>query len=233
MPGRKNLASQLNNFAVAGPYRAGTLFLANALNSSPDWAVGHENNWVADAHRRSKERFDHIQERLNHDHYGEVNSGLSWIFDRLDVAKKGIILKDPRKCFLSFVNVKIISRKMMAAYRYAEIYRMFGINQYHLLDYEVAQLNVALEILDKCIEDGSARPIRFDKMVSSPQYLSDICDYLGVGGVDCKAAINGGPRHKQSFAVRVFKEVEDLPRPLQEAMAGMEWFVDKYELGEA
>ena len=227
------MASNINNFAVAGPYRAGTLFLANALNSSPDWTVGHENNWVADAHRHSKERFDHIQERLNHDHYGEVNSGLSWIFDRLDVARKGIILKDPRKCFISYVNLKIISRKVMAAYKYTEIYRMFGIKQYHLLDYEAAQLGVALKMYDKCIEDGSARAIRFDKMVSDPDYLAAVCDYLGVNGVDCKAAVNGGARHKQSFAVKVFKEVEDLPSPLQEAMAKMEWFVNKYELGEA
>jgi len=224
------LASSLNNFAVTGPYRAGTLFLANALNGAPDWTVGHENNWYADAYRHSKERFDHIQGRLNHDHYGEVNSGLSWIFDRLDVARKGVILKDPRSCFISYINTKVLAKKVMAAYRYTEVYRMFGIKQYHLLDYEAAQLNIALKIYDKCIEDGSARPIRFDKMVSDPDYLAAVCDYLGVKGVDCEAAINGGPRHKQSGVIKVFKKVEDLPRPLQEAMGKMEWFVDKYEL---
>ncbi len=225
------LASRINNFAVAGPYRAGTLFLANTLNSSPDWTVGHENNWVADAHRHSKERFEHIQGRLNHDHYGEVNSGLSWVFDRLNVAKKGVILKDPRKCFISYINLRVMAKKVMAAYEYAEMYRMFGIKQYHLLDFEAARLGKALRVLDKCVEDG-ARPIRFDKMISDPDYLSAVCDYLGVGGVDCGAVVNGGARHKQSFAVKVFKTVEDLPRPLQEAMAGMEWFVNKYELGE-
>ena len=218
-------------FAVAGPYRAGTLFLANVLNSSPDWTVGHENNWVADAHRQSKERFNHIQERLKHDHYGEVNSGLSWVFDKLDVAKKGVILKDPRKCFISYINLRVMARKVMAAYEYTEMYRMFGIKQYHLLDFEAARLNIALKILDKCIESG-ARPIRFDKMVSDPQYLASVCDYLGVGGVDHQALISAGARHKQASAIKVFKTVEDLPRPLQEAMGKMEWFVNKYELGE-
>lgn len=227
------MESKINNFAVTGAYRAGTLWLANALNSAPGWTVGHENNWIADAHRRSQKRFEHIQDRLNHDHYGEVNSGLSWIFDRLDVAKKGIILKDPRKCFISYTNNRVKSRTVMEAYRYTEVYRMFGIKQYHLLDYEAAQLNVALKMYDKCIEDGSARPIRFDKMVSDPPYLTAVCDYLGVDGVDCEAAINGGPRHKQSGVIKVFKTVEDLPRPLQEAMAKMEWFVNKYQLGEA
>lgn len=224
------MASKINNFAVAGLYRAGTLWLANALNSSPDWTVGHENNWVADAHRSSKERFNHIQGRLNHDHYGEVNSGLSWVFDKLDVAKKGVILKDPCKCFISYANNRMISGKFLAAYRYTEVYRMFGIKQYHMLDYEAARLGKALRVLDKCIDDGSARPIRFDKMVSDPHYLAAICDYLGVSGVDCEAVVSNGPLQKQSSVIKIFKEVGDLPRPLQEAMAGMEWFADKYEL---
>ena len=223
---------QLDNFVVAGPYRAGTLWLAAALNSALGWTVGHEGNWYADAYRHSEERFNKIQARFNRNQYGEVNSGLSWVIDRLDVAKKGVILKDPRKCFISYINNRMITRKKMRAYEYAEIYRMFGIKQYHLLDYEAAQLGVALKMYDKCIEDGSARPIRFDKMVSDPPYLAAVCDYLGVEGVDCEAVINGGPRHKQSGVIKVFKKVEDLPRPLQEAMAGMEWFVDKYELGE-
>ncbi len=218
------------NFAVAGPYRAGTLWLANALNSSPDWTVGHENNFVADAHRHSKERFDHIQERLNHDHYGEVNSGLSWVFDRLNVAKKGVILKDPRKCFISYVNLRILARKTMDAYRYTEVCRMFGIKQYHLLDFEAAMLNIALRVLDKCIEDGSAMPILFSRMVSDPDYLSTVCAHLGVGGVDCESIVAAGPRHKQASVIKVFKTVEDLPRPLQEAMSKTEWFVDKYGL---
>ncbi len=224
------MTSKLSNFAVAGPYRAGTLWLANALNSAPGWTVGHENNWVADAHRCSEERFNHIQGRLNHDHYGEVNSGLSWVFDRLDVAKKGVILKDPRRCFISYVNNRMISRKVLAAYRYTEMYRMFGIKQYHLLDYEAARLGKALRVLDKCLENGSARPIRFDKMVSDPDYLSAVCNHLGVEGVDCKAAINGGPLQKQSGVIKIFKTVKDLPMPLQEAMGKMEWFVNKYEL---
>lgn len=146
-----------NSFVITGLGRSGTLFLATHMNVSSLWTVLHEPAPSFDmisAHC--------VQDRFDRDNYGEVNSYLRMSVLDLRVARRGVILRDPRACLLSAQK-----RGKLLDQEY--------------LDY----IDQSLHRMDAAIRQG-AMPIRFEKMVSSHRYLADLFSYFGIHDVDVK-----------------------------------------------
>jgi len=186
------------NFLISGMGRSGTKFLSNVMNLSRVWTVEHEVT-----------RADHelpletVQERLDRDYYGEVNSCLRFHLHRVKVGRLGVIIRDPSDILLSMMNRGKHSRASC-------------------LD----QLALALGIIDASVQRG-AQPILFEYMTGYHDYLSKVLrDFaihdVDVASVDLSRKVN--TNKKQDFT-----EFSDLPGTLRyEFLTACGWYIDKY-----
>lgn len=146
-----------DSFLIVGMARSGTKFLAKAMDKSDEWTVVHEAVKI-------KSIFQEIyatQKRLNQDYYGEVDSRLTLITKDLNIAKMGVIFRDPADAWLSIAN------KQRPESWDAQLERYSHFMTHMLL----------------LIQDG-ALPISFKLMTLSPEYLKSIFQHFGIEDVD-------------------------------------------------
>jgi hypothetical protein len=173
-----------HNFLISGFGRSGTKFLATVMNLSPSWVVKHEAI-------RELDNFDKIQESFQQDFYGDVNSPLRSHFLKIKVAKKGIILRDPKDIFLSVCNR--------------------GFKDHEIL-YEIEDLNFYWNIFHSWLkQDREIYEIRFEKMVTDLSYLQEICKNFGINDIDFKRVNLNKKINPNNPSLIKYESFEDLP----------------------
>ncbi len=204
------------NFLITGMGRSGTKFLATIMNKSPVWTVEHEppgsEPWVAleEAHPFEVPPLEDLQARFNRDKYGEVNSYLRYVIHDLDVASKGVLLRNPRDIALSAYNRK---------------YDEFASGK-DPPEAQIQRVNAALKAVDRCVEAGMF-VIRFERMVGDRDYLQQVLEEFGVDDYrvtekDVNRRINPNPKVR----FHRFAEIKDDYRSL--VVSELEWFRQKY-----
>lgn len=163
-------------------------------------ALDRSRVWTV-AHEPHDRSFRAACERFRRDFYGEVNGYLRPYFDRLPVAVKAVVVRHPQDIVLSVANWR------------------GGIDADG-----VRRLGDALALVARH-HDGGAVPIRFERMVSEPDYLEGVARTLGVedaetGRVDLGRKINAsrGKRRWGDLAAKVRAE----------ARRRLEWFASRY-----
>jgi hypothetical protein len=150
-----------NNFVIAGLGSSGTKFLAHTMNRSQQWQV---------VHMGVVQSFDFdgttpvaaqpiLDERPLF--FGDVNGMLLFHLLELRVGRKAVIIRNPRDTLLSWY----CEAKGRLAPSFFSIYAG------------------GYFALDECIEAGIPC-IRFERMVSDPDYLQRILGYFGIVDVD-------------------------------------------------
>jgi len=150
-----------NNFVIAGLGSSGTKFLAHTMNRSQQWQV---------VHMGVVQSFDFdgttpvaaqplLDERPQF--FGDVNGMLLFHLLELRVGRKAVIIRNPRDTLLSWY----CDAKGRLAPSFFSIYAG------------------GYFALDECIEAGIPC-IRFERMVSDPDYLQRILRYFGIVDVD-------------------------------------------------
>jgi hypothetical protein len=141
------------NFIITCMGRSGSKFLANVLNSDPNWTVEHEPYGDFQSTREVAARFYEESKRKN---YGEVNSFLRFQANSLLVNKIGIILRNPLDIYQSMVN-------------------RGNDNISHLLD--------ALYALDGLARSNDCIIISFSKMTQDENYLRFVASQFGLHNI--------------------------------------------------
>jgi hypothetical protein len=182
-------------FLITGFGRSGTYFLQQIMNKSEKWMVEHEPRGGQDEKKFNCVKVpQYLQDIFNQDYYGEVNSRLRFYIDRLNVAKKGIIIRQPRDIFKSTVNRGKNPRKMARDIYLA--YTLFS------------------------TLGGDVVFIDFSKMTTDVIYLNRILKYFGVGKLvtskDIRMRIN---INKNNF----YKSYEDLPQKYKDIFEKYDW----------
>lgn len=95
----------MNNFLITGSGRTGTAFLSRMLNRSKIWTVRHEVTQRYESMMENTQQIPgEISRRFERDDYGEVNSRLRWVAEKMDVSALGVILRDPEEIWISTAN---------------------------------------------------------------------------------------------------------------------------------
>jgi len=144
----------MRNFAITAMGRSGTKFLAENMNKSKKWTV----------------TVPEIQKRFNRDFYGEVNSYLRFIIDKIECEKKGIILRNPIDLWLSITS-------WHSQERWASILKKKW-NQ------DFRDIQKAIPHLLNLVESGNYHVISFRRMTTDLGYLRNIFEYFGVDNVE-------------------------------------------------
>ncbi len=209
------------NFVISAMGRSGTSFLAELMNRSNTWTVRHEprfsERYIAfgEITGWKPPNLKRLQRRFNRDYYGEVNSYLRHVLQHLDVAHKGVIIRNPRAIALSMYNRK---RHLVEAGKVT--WEALGIHLY-----------AALRSLDREIEAG-VRCIRFERMVSDRAFLAETLQYFGIDDYeptdsDVQRVVNPN----RVIYCRTFSEVDDGFKAV--ITRGSDWFMAKYYPNEA
>ena len=155
----------MKNFLITAMGRSGTRFLAENMNKSDMWTVKHEaGDW-----RDMRRPWQEIQRRFNRNYYGEVNSYLRFIVDKLNVEKKGIILRNPVDLWMSITTW------------HNHPGRGRTIRQKWNDDFN--QLIKVIPHLLRLAESGQYYVIEFERMIKDLDYLKDIFKYFGIDNV--------------------------------------------------
>jgi hypothetical protein len=138
------------------------------MNTSAKWNVRHEPRGDRDSNIFNplsgystdyKVGYSHlVKNDFKKDNYGEVNSCLRYFIDKLNVSKKGIIIRSPKDIFISTMN------KGKEAYDVS--FDLFW-SYLNFLKYNRRDILY----------------ISFEKMVSNVSYLNLVCEYFGVNDV--------------------------------------------------
>ena len=99
------------NFIITGYGRSGTKYITKILSKSQKWNVFHEPRANDDEKFKGQKQTNKIQTLFNNSiKYGEVNSYLRFHYKKLNVGKKGIIIRNPLDIYLSVCNRKSDNR---------------------------------------------------------------------------------------------------------------------------
>jgi len=160
-------------FVITGCGRSGTMFLAQALGRSRKFIVRHEHaddvrGWFARA--GSYDAAGHLGLTLQrfkaHANYGEVNSCLRFIVDKLPLDKRGLIIRNPQDIALSSMN-KFPIRWM----------GMYG------FDERCRALEADLRQVQHLIKRGCPA-FRFEELTRDAGRMAEVVDWLGIDDVD-------------------------------------------------
>jgi hypothetical protein len=154
------------NFLISGYGRSGTKWLSSLMNRSNIWEVQHEPGGPSDERRMvEKDRLvpKSIQERFNSDNYGEVNSRLRWIVDKIDVEKRGVIIRDPIDIWASTFKRK------KGFYNYND----------KQLENEAGRILQSFQLFQR-ISPHLDRIISFRQMTSNVNYTQELLEFFGV-----------------------------------------------------
>ncbi len=190
----------MNNFLITGLGRSGTKFLSAAMDNSSTWTVLHEPPPAI-----AKVEGFKVQPRFNREKYGEVNSYLRWCFLDVDVAKRGVIIRNPKEILASGCNRR--DDTVEAKQKVVDV---------------VAE---GCELLEKYINTEGVELIRFEKMVSDLDYLQGIFNTFGVDDFTptqeiMRAKINKNAKESDYSALP-----DDIRESFMEKCGG---FIDKY-----
>ena len=110
---------------------------------------------------------------------------------KIKVAKKGIILRDPKDIFLSVCNR--------------------GFKDHEIL-YEIEDLNFYWNIFHSWLkQDREIYEIRFEKMVTDLSYLQEICKNFGINDIDFKRVNLNKKINPNNPSLIKYESFEDLP----------------------
>jgi len=200
----------LQNFAITGLGRSGTMFLATVMNKSKVWTVEHEPTMAA-AVRAFRIRHPlimdarHVQPRFNREHYGEVNSYLRHVLLDLDVARRGVIIRNPYDILVSVANWKSLN----------------ALNNELLYTFALG-----FRDLHRAVEAG-AQLIRFERMTTDAGYLQQTLVDFGI--TDVRVTPDNLQTKINTAASYRFKAYRDLPVRMRRFYEhGVRWFVERY-----
>lgn len=176
------MRQDMKNFLIVGPGRSGTKFLAENMNKSEKWTVLHEAGRWHDMNRTPKE----LNKRFSRNYYGEVNGYLRFIADRVEVEKKGVILRDPEELWFSVTTW------------HSQLQRPTKLKEKWMQDFSWTKRNIP-HILNLA-ESGRYYVIDFKQMVSDRDYLKEIFLHFGIDDVKItktmlKTKINNTPEN--------------------------------------
>jgi len=146
-----------------------------------------------------------IQKRFNQDYYGEINSYLRFVIDKIECEKKGIILRNPIDLWLSITSWH--SQK-----RWASILKKKW-NQ------DFRDVQKAIPHLLNLAESGNYYVISFKRMTTDLGYLQGIFEYFGVNDVEVDekmltTKINASPSELKTrwedFDIEIRKKISAL-----------------------
>jgi hypothetical protein len=192
----------LSCFAITGTGRCGTAFLAHALNTSPSYSVIHEYDY--DYLIAEKSGYIDIVKHRFRDHYGEVNSHLRFIFSKLKVPKKAVIIRHPHEIILSAMN------------RHEEWIHGNDFVRY------IDRLNGSLHILHNEIKKGTYL-IRFEKMISDINVIIKLCEYLNINDIDfSRIALDEKVNKNKKIRYTTLSKFDE------REISKLNWFIKRY-----
>lgn len=177
------------SFLITGYGRSGTKLLSSLMNKSNSWQVEHEPRGVKDEISGKKNDPLHLNvvQKSFTDNYGEVNSYLRYYFEQVDVDKNGLLLRNPKKIFLSVANRK--PQKLWS----------FHINEIHFF----------YEKFLSWVENGIYPAIFFEKLVSDVDYANKIIKDYGV--LDLEILESDLSKKVNQNKKVLYKDFSDLP----------------------
>lgn len=201
------MASNQNTFLITALGRCGTMFLATLMDQSKQWCVRHEP--VLHDERTMTPA---IAGRFRLPYYGEVNSRVRWIASRIPVDKLGVIIRDPREHAVSVFNKNLHLRNI----NHPNANKAFRPGVY----------KQALEIIDGLVQFG-AITIRFEQMVSEPDYLDRLLWQFGITDIDQEFALKRAKRN--TCRVKAATRWDELPDGVRKKFNTQSaWFREKY-----
>jgi len=184
-----------DSFLITGLGRSGSKFLANVMSKSRQWNISHEPPSSSD-----DMYYGVLQRRLSRHKYGEISTYARLCVNKVNCARIGVLLRDPRDCLLSAAN-----RGHPPTREY--------------LDF----ISRGLHELNTSLEKGAVQ-IRFSEMTTSYQYLGDVLKMFGITDVDSRCIditvrvneLDAGNSAKFGVAtvdrsILPFKTYDDLP----------------------
>jgi hypothetical protein len=203
----------MNNFAITAMGRSGTRFLAHTMNQSKRWMVAHEPSMFGDNPRgwcghALVANPAIVNDRLNQrDYYGEVNSFLRHVLLDLDVAQRGVLLRDPHDILVSALNW---SKKP-------------GVSKGR-----VDMIGLGFMAMDRAIEDDEdVRVIRFEEITTSVTTLQAVLTDFGIRDVKVtQATLAAKVNAPVRYRVKTYQDVAAPIRGYYEAQTA--WFREKY-----
>lgn len=176
------------------------------MNRSKQWTVRHEPL----THPAGPRSWRHVlpvdAERLNsrfqQDYYGEVNSYLRHALYRLDVGRRGVIIRSPRDIWISAINHRVETTRAA-----------------------VDVISLGLLALHEAIRAG-AFIIIFEEMTTDATYLRGVLRIFGIEDVEptsqlMQKKVNAAPRRVKRYTDinahhrKIFQEQTD-------------WFTEQY-----
>ena len=194
-----------NNFLITGFGRSGTKFLSKILDCSMTWEVKHEPRGAQD--EQAYRGGESIPKKMinafkNNKNYGEVNSFMRFWIKDIEVAKKGIIIRNPRDITLSIANRKSIDRTLIL---------MEELNYFYIFFHKL--LN----------DDKRVLKISFDKMTTDFEYLKSLAKRLGINDINWDlTSLNKVNQNKENK----YKRFDELPSKIIDKYASMKWIVE-------
>ena len=194
-----------NNFLITGFGRSGTKFLSKILDCSMTWEVKHEPRGSQD--EQAYRGGESIPKKMinafkNNKNYGEVNSFMRFWIKDIEVAKKGIIIRNPRDITLSIANRKSIDRTLIL---------MEELNYFYIFFHKL--LN----------DDKRVLKISFDKMTTDFEYLKSLAKRLGINDINWDlTSLNKVNQNKENK----YKRFDELPSKIIDKYASMKWIFE-------
>ena len=192
------------NFCISGSGRCGTRFLANLMNKSEIWTVHHEPGAVGIDNYTSADSIEMTSLRFGKNHYGEVNSMLRRIFLHINVAKRGVLIRNPYDVYLSIAN-----RKQNTDSKFLD------------------EFKESLRIVAHALADKKVKKIEFEKLVTDIEYTQEILEWFGICDIEVtKKDITTKVNFTKKENVK-YKTIKDLPPEIRkEVLIASERFLE-------
>ena len=169
------------------------------------WEVKHEPRGAQD--EQAYRGGESIPKKMinafkNNKNYGEVNSFMRFWIKDIEVAKKGIIIRNPSDITLSIANRKSIDRTLIL---------MEELNYFYIFFHKL--LN----------DDKRVLKISFDKMTTDFEYLKSLAKRLGINDINWDlTSLNKVNQNKENK----YKRFDELPSKIIDKYASMKWIVE-------
>ena len=188
------MPSNTGSFLITGCGRSGTKFLAHMLNRSSTWTVLHEPDGGKYVEMMENGGIipEAVKERFRRPFYGEVNSRLRWIASSLQVAKLGVILRNPKDIWLSIANRRNPHKWHESCQRLRKSHK------------------IVLELASR----EEVYTISFNSMTTNPLYLRQIANFFGILDVvykqeDGRKKINPSREYRYNSLDRFSNAIRD------------------------
>jgi len=175
------------NFLITGYGRSGTKYLSKMLNKSKKWTVLHEPRKSFDEIDKGNKQTNIVQNVFDSNkNYGEVNSYLRFHYQKLDIGKMGIIIRNPLDIYLSVCNRK---------------------NEMQHTTY----LNDIVNAYENFITSYGSKIffLKFEEIIGNPVKISELCAYLEISDLTKSDFVID--KINQNKVVK-YEKLDDLPK---------------------